>query len=116
MERVPIMRPSLLAQYIQEGKGKSTLESDKGFAIYSFVNDGCYIEEIFILKEYRKTGEASRLTDQIVEIARQKGCKKLLGSIIPSTSVATNSIRAMIAYGFKVTGSISNFIYLEKDL
>lgn len=110
------MAPSLFAQYIQEGKGKSTLESDKGFVIYSFIDDGCYIEEIFILKEYRKTGEASKLTDQIVEIARQKGCKKLLGSVIPSTPVATNSLRAMIAYGFHVTGSINNFIYLEKEL
>lgn len=110
------MPPSLYASYILEREGKNILETDKGFATYSFIKDGCYIEEIYILPQYRKTGEASTLTDQIAEIARQNGHKKLFGSVCPSAAGSTNSLRALIAYGFKLDSSTNNFIWLTMDI
>jgi GNAT superfamily N-acetyltransferase len=107
---------SLYAQYIQEREGKSILESDKGYATYSFTDDGCYIEDIFVIKEHRKSGEAARLADQIVEIARQKGCKKLYGSISPSANGSTASLKVLLSYGFRLSSSANNFILFVMDI
>lgn len=107
---------SLFAQYIKERGGKEIIESDKGFATYYYVNNGCYIEDIFVKEEHRKSGEASRLADQISEIARSKDCRYLYGTVCPSANGATSSLKVLLAYGFSLDNSINNLIVLKKDL
>lgn len=107
---------SLHSQYLKEIINKDVIELAEGFAVYSFSNDSCYIEEIFVLKEHRATGIASHLADKISDIAKQKGCTKLLGSVIPSAKNATTSLRVLLAYGFELNSSTNNFILMEKVL
>lgn len=107
---------SLYAQYIQERENKAIVENDKGFATYHFVQEYCYIEDIFVLKEYRKSGLAASFADQITEIAKSKNYNKLLGSVDIRANGATESVKVLLAYGFRVLNTETNLIYFVKDI
>ncbi len=107
---------SLFSEYIKERGGKEIVESDKGFATYYYVNDGCYIEDIYVKEEFRKSGEASRLANEISEIAKSKGYKMLYGTVCPSANGSTSSLKVLLAYGFSLDSSMNNLIVMKKEL
>lgn len=107
---------SLYAKYIAEREGKHIVETEQGFATYVFMEKGCYIEDIFVLKEYRDTGVAAHLADIITDIAKEKGYNKLFGSVVPSANNSTVSLKVLLAYGFKLESCSNNFILMVKDI
>ena len=107
---------TLFGQYLTELCGKNIIESDIGFITYSFLEDSVYIEDLFVLPDHRKTSEASKMADEVSEIARSKGYKKLMGSVIPANKNSTESLKVLLAYGFKLDSSTTNFILMKKDL
>jgi len=107
---------SLFSQYIQQREGKSIIETDIGFATYSFTNDSVYIEDIFVVEEHRDSGEASKMADAIVAEAKERGCKKLYGSVSPSARGSTSSLKVLLAYGFKLESASNNFIVFSKGI
>jgi GNAT superfamily N-acetyltransferase len=104
------------ALYIREREGKEILEDELGFATYVFLPEHCYIEDIFVRQEYRSSGHASRYADAIAEIAKERGYKKLLGSVCPTAKGSDTSLKVLQAYGFKLSSSDRNMIYLEKEI
>lgn len=107
---------SLYAEYVREREGKFVIENDKGFATYTFVNDGCYIEEIFVVKEHRKSGQAAEFADQIVKIAKEKGFNRLYGTVAPQAHGSTESLKVLLAYGFRLQTSNQNLIVMVKEI
>lgn len=107
---------SLYGQYIQEREGKSIVENECGFATYKIFGDECYIVDIFIKKEHRRSSQASSLADHISAMAKEAGCKYLTGTCVPSTSGATESMKAMFGYGFKLHACVEDKIILIKEL
>lgn len=108
---------SLYGKYLKERSNKEILENETGFATYSFPdNTTVYIEDIYTNPESRISGEASRLADEIIKIAKQKGCTKLIGSVVPSTKGSTDSLKVLLAYGMKLDSSTNNFILFSKEL
>lgn len=107
---------SLFAEYIQEREGKHIVESDKGFATYTFVGDGCYIEDIYVAKKYRKHGQAAEFADQIAKVAKEKGFHKLYGTVAPGANGSTDSLKVLLAYGFKLHSSNQNLIVMVKEI
>lgn len=107
---------SLYAEYLVETIGKQIVESPIGFATYYFLNDGVYLEDIYVSKEHRKSGEASRLADEVAAHARASGYKKMYGTVVPTRPSATASTQILIAYGFQVHSSDSNVIWFVKQL
>src|ERR1700732_4801228 len=107
---------SLHGQYIEELSGKEIIEDHRGFATYLFMDDGCYIEDIFVTKDHRHEGVAKEMLDKITVIAKEKGCKKLIGTVIPSYKGSTNSLQAAFAYGFKLDSSRQNLVVYIKEL
>jgi GNAT superfamily N-acetyltransferase len=116
IELKPESNLSLYGQYVIEREGMEIIESPIGFATYYFVEKECYIKDIFVLKDHRKTGEATHLADEITKIAKSKGCTKLYGTICPTAKGSTESMKVLLAYGFKLDSSVSNFIALVKEL
>lgn len=106
----------LYADYIKERENKEIVYNEFGFATYRILGDECYIQDIFIKKENRKEGHAKNLADKIAEIASLHGCKYLTGSTVPSMNGSTDSLKAMLAYGFKLLSSEKDFIVLIKEL
>lgn len=110
------MEPSLYSLYLYEREGINILESDKGFATYYFLTDGCYIKDIFVKTEFRKEGIASLMADQISSIAKSKGYDKLYGTVCPTANGSNDSMKVLIAYGFILDSSSNNFIVFRKNI
>ena len=106
----------MYSNYLKERTDKEVLETEQGFAVYSFTQDAVYIEDIFVDKDFRHSNVASDIADKISEIAKSKGFKKMLGSICPSTKNSTEGLKVLLAYGFKLDSSTNNFILFAKDL
>lgn len=104
------------SQYMFEREGFSCIESEFGIAAFKIMDMECYVAHVFILPEHRKKREASRLVDQIAEIGKAAGCKKLTCSAIPSLPGATESVTAQLLYGFKIKSSHESYIILEKEI
>lgn len=107
---------SLQAQYAKERENIETLESEIGFATYYFLEDGCYIKDIYVHPDHRKSGEASRLANEIAVMAKEKGSKKLYGTVCPSANGSTESLKVLLAYGFRLDSCISNLIAMVKEI
>src|SRR4051812_37364023 len=111
-----VRNASLYAQYIQERDNKHIVEDERGFATYFCINDGIYIEDIFVDKEHRHLGIAASYADKIANIARESGYKKLYGSVVPAKSSSTTSLKVLLAYGFSLSHCDQNIIYMVKEL
>lgn len=107
---------SLYGQYIKERENKNIIENEVGFATFYFNQDCCYIEDIFVVPEQRKSHQAARFADEISIYAKEKGCKWLIGSVKPSASGSTESLKVLLAYGFKLSTAYDDQIYFKKDL
>jgi predicted GNAT family acetyltransferase len=108
---------SLFSEYKMEREGKFVIESENSFAVYSFPDgESVYIEDIYVKPELRKSGLGSCAANMIAKIAKEKGCKKMYGSIVPSANGANDSLKALLAYGFKLSSSEHNIIFFVKEI
>lgn len=111
-------KPSLYSKYVHERLGKQVLEVEHGFATYIFMDDqkAVYIEDIYVDPDFRKSGIASEMANQITLIAIEKGYKKIIGTVVPSTNGSTDSLKTMLAYGFRLDSTTNNLILLTKEI
>lgn len=107
---------SHFSNYIKERTNKSIIENEFGFLTYYFTDMGCYIEDMYVDRDFRLMGHAKEMTDSVVEIAKKKGCTKIFCSVIPSTSGSTEANKALMAYGFRLDSATNNFILYIKDI
>jgi len=109
---------SLWAEYRAERKESIFIEHENGFASYNFSADGkdCYLQDIYVRKDFRKTGLATQLADEVVEIAKARDCEYLTGSVIVGSVEDTKSMKVFLAYGMKLHSVQGNIVYLYKKL
>lgn len=113
---------SLFGDYVKERNGREIVEDEDGFATFIINPDGtCYLEDLYVVPDKRGPqpdgkGVASRYADKICEIAKSRGCKKLLGSVVPSLPGSTENVKTLFKYGFKIKSSMNDFILFEKEL
>lgn len=107
---------SLFGEYINELAGKSIIESEKGFATFYEIPTGMYIEDIYVRQEFRNEAVASQMANEITQVAREKGIKKLIGSVKPSNKNSTTSLKVLLAYGFKLDSACIDGIILTKEI
>lgn len=110
------MDKSLFGQYIEEREGRSILENENGFFTYIINGEECYIEDIFIKKTARRSGLATEMASELERIAKENYCKYLTGTCVPSLNGATESIKGMFSFGFKVHSCSQDKIILIKEL
>lgn len=108
--------PSLYAKYIHERLGKSILERPEGFVTYSFLGDSMYIEDIFVLPEHRRSGVGTELANAVIDIAKSKGYNKIIGTVLPTANGSTDSLKALLWYGFQLHSLNGNLIVLTKEV
>lgn len=107
----------MYADYLKERLGDGLVETPHGFATYRFTDEkSCYIVDIYVDPAHRKKGIAGDLADHITEIAKARGCTRLLGSVVPSSHGSTDSVRVLLAYGMRLDSSANDFILFRKDI
>lgn len=104
------------ANYRIEREGAIVIEDENGFASAIRLEGYMYIDEIYVIPEKRKSNIASNYADKIAIIAKEEGYKKLLGSVDPKANGSTNSIKALLAYGFELLNINGSLIYLQKEI
>lgn len=108
---------SLYSDYIKEHRNDECIESDKGFCTYRYLNENqVYIIDIYISPDHRKSKEASKMADLVVTRAKRRGCKQLIGSVVPTAKNSTDSLRVLLGYGMNLTGIEGNMIIFSKDI
>lgn len=112
---------NLYKQYIEETTDTQMLETEYGFATYTTMfNEGgyfdCYIEDIYVIPEARKTHKASAMADEIAKAAKDQGCHRLLGSVNLEIKDPTRSVKVLLAYGFEILNASQGCIWFKKDL
>lgn len=107
---------SLHGQYILEREGKFIVEDERGYATYLYLPEAVYIENIFVLPEFRKMGVATEYADAICELARLKGVQTVIGSVKPSAHGSTQSLKVLLAYGMSLREATDDAIFLVKKI
>lgn len=106
----------MFKKYLKEVKNEDLIYSDKGFATYILGDQECYIVDIHVNEEFRKKGQASKMADQIYQIAKQKGCKILTGTVYFKANNPTLSARALLGYGMQIVSGDSEKIIFAKEI
>ncbi|HRO67178.1 MAG TPA: GNAT family N-acetyltransferase [Pseudobdellovibrionaceae bacterium] len=106
----------LFAAYLKERTGQTLIEREGGFATYQIDGEECYIVEIFVVPEIRRTGLASRMADEISVLAKSQNCTYLKGTVDLRANGARESILALIGYGFKPVRAVDEILYFRKEL
>lgn len=103
-------------QYIKEREGFETIKNDKGFVVYKIFGEECYIRDIFVVKEFRRTNVATELADEVMKVAKDAGCSKLTGTIVPHLPGSTGSMFGLMSYGFKLHSVNGDTVILSKEI
>lgn len=104
------------SMYFKEREGFDSLETNEAILSYKINGEECYIRDIYVLPEARRGGHGWKIADIVSEMAKDIGCKYLTGSIVPSTAGASESMMALLRYGFRISKSTEDFIILIKEL
>ena len=105
------------ALYIKEREpSKKIIENKKGFATYIINIRECYLVDVFVKQEYRKSGESFKFVESVAKIAKDAGCKFLTTSASPTAAGSTSSLKVILSHGFELDSSINNLIFFKKEL
>jgi len=107
---------SKYAMYIKELKNFEMYEDDKGFITYGIMEDGIYIEDIYVLPEHRKEKTASYYADLVADKAKKEGYKCLYGSVVPSLQNSHYRNLVLLGYGFKIHSATQDLIWYKKEI
>lgn len=108
---------SLYAEYLKERLGDEIIETDQGFATYRFLDpESVYLVDLYVRPEFRKRGVARVLGDMVATIGIQRGCKFMLGSVVPSAKGSSESMKVLLAYGMAPYSSGIDFVMFRKSI
>lgn len=107
---------NMLARYLKERENVDSVQSDFGFATYIVTGKECYIRDIWVDPRFRQLNEASKLADEIVKVAKARGCTILSGTVAPHANEATTSLKVLLGYGMQLVSASENLIVFKKDI
>jgi hypothetical protein len=109
---------SMFNEYANEkGFGPRILYSEGvGFATYHMHQDECYIEDIYIIPEKRKSNEAANIANSIIVMAKERGLKLLTGSVNLKANGKDSSMRVLLAYGMSPVATNGDLVYFSKEI
>jgi len=91
-------------------------ECEFGFSSYNISDNILYIHDVFVKKDYRKSGKMAIIADKIIEIAKKQNCKKVIGFVNYPSKYPEYSLKAQIKYGFKIKSVTDGCITLEMEI
>ena len=93
----------------------NTLENEYGFITYKFEGDACIINDIYVNKEYRKSGKAWNLFEELLKIVQQTSCNVLIGFCEYEGKNHIDGQGAMLAAGFRPIQYLNDKIVFFRD-
>lgn len=107
----------LFKSYLEEKMpNRRVIFNEHGFIIYNLVKTECYIEELYVVPEFRQQKIATKLADEVAAIAKEAGCYYLSAQVPVENLDSAQSLRVQLAYGFKLHSANDNVIILTKEI
>ena len=106
----------MYADYIKERANQELIATDKGFVTYELGQDYCYIVDVYVLPEFRKSHVAIELGDKVVDLAKKNGINKIIGSVSLLANGRDTSIQGLYAWGMKISHYDKDTIYFVKEV
>lgn len=107
----------LYKQYLIEREDKHLVSLEGGFATYKQVDqNSVWLVDIFVVKELRRNGVATKLSEMVAEKAKELGCNTLIGSVDITANGVTQSMQAILSDGFKFSHGQGNMLFFTKAL
>lgn len=110
----------LLASYSKERFGCETeIDPGRGFATWKMMEPvgdhrGVYLVDIYVAPAFRRGGVAAALADRVAALGKALGADRIIGSVETQSATATEAMKAILAYGFKISHVVGSMVYLEK--
>lgn len=107
---------SKFAEYIKERENAYVIETNKGFASYSILGEVCYIRDLYVLPEFRRSKVASDFAKAVAEAGKAAGCKTLVCGVAPQANGTTGSLSVILANGFELKSATETMIWFVRGL
>ena len=107
---------TLYAKYIKERENAQVLENESGFITYKFINDECFICDVFVDPKARKKGVISELVDALAAIAEQEQATHLSANIYLNDPGANRTLSAALKIGFEVVGAAPGALAIVRKI
>jgi len=107
---------SLYADYINERGVFNIIENEDGFAVYTLYKDSVHLDDIYVKPESRLSARGRRIGDAVAEAAKATGLKTMTCCVVLAAKNASESLKAALAYGFRLLRSDERQIYLIKEI
>lgn len=102
--------------YVRDRLGKDGVEMEEGFAIWQFIGDAIYLEDIYVKPEFRKNHCATMIADYVAQVGRTEKKVYMLGTVLPTATGATESLKVLLAYGMRLLKIEDGLIWFYKEL
>jgi GNAT superfamily N-acetyltransferase len=106
----------LYKQYLLERENTHLHYDEDSFIAYEFIDNYCFIKELYVSSEQRRIGKATLLVNMIQDLAKEKGMKYVMGGVCLSANGWQKSLALMYKEGYNLKEIIKDMIYLIKDL
>jgi len=107
----------LYAEYIKERENRELIYIPQGFATYTVLNnESIYLIDLYVAKEFRKSGFAWILFNQVCTEAKKLGIKNIITSACSDANNVTESIKVILSAGFQLTKISGNMMYFLLEL
>lgn len=107
---------SLYAQYSKERSDVDIYEDECGFFSYKRMEDGIYLEDMYIIPERRGEKLSLRYISILEQICISNGISKIFSTIDCEANNFNHSLLAALHRGFKVLSADQNIIYIIKEI
>lgn len=104
---------SLYEKYIKERENLDVINTDRGFIAYKFENENCLINDYYVLPEYRQQGHGYFLANQVFELCKELGIKKVFCQSDERANECALSTYTIEHFGFELyhkDGPINHFV------
>jgi len=103
-------------QYMKEREGIDFHKSEHGFVAYKIESSHLFLLDVWVAPTVRRARICYSLVDQLILLAKQKGCTTVHCQTDVRTKNPEISLLAIINYGFKINGADRNLITYVKEI
>ncbi len=107
---------SLYKDYIKETQNGTILETEDGFITYFIFGKECFLSDVYVVPEKRRTGTALEFQKKITEIVKPLGCTHFTGCCDLRNPAASYSAKSMLIDGFKLLRLEGSKIFFIKEI
>lgn len=107
----------LYRDYLLSHEGKHTIEiPNLGFIVYMIVDGVVHVDILYVDPKFRRQGSGTLLMNKILETHKSENLKAVTCVVDTKLNSPTESLKAILSYGFEVVGVNDHEILLYKEL